>query len=677
MQNAKNEIFDFVFIGLGASNSLILLSLIKKGLLKNKKVAVFESESKTNNDKTFCFWSEPNESIVADLAPIISHRFIAIQVSQSTSQNIEEQPYHYIRSIDLYSHTLQTLTREQIKIFRIAVKEINCENDIYTIYCNNENYKTHYIFDSRPPSQALIDKKQIYLHQSFYGFHIKCEKNVFQKNAFEMMNFNVDQNDYTQFVYVIPFSSNEALVELTRFGKKKIEKPYATDVLNNFIMRNFGKFEIIADESGCIPMTTFINPSNSSEGILHTGASANLIKPSTGYGFKKMHAFAQLVSKTAESNKLENFNKIALDFKKRFKFYDKLLLLILMYWPSKGKLIFTRLFEKRSVLTVFSFLDERSSLLQEIKIFASLPILIFLKALYLHLKRENWLRYFSAFFIVVAYLFLFNWKDQLAEYFIFSVLIIGLLIIGIPHGALDHILSKRNGSSLSLFIFKYSLLIGLYYVFWQFFPSIALVVFMLYSSFHFGESELIETNKKIDSLRAHVKAFLMGLSILLFIIFTHRIESLNIVDNFIKLSGSVYSDLNFAFASWIMVIVSFIYILAQSILSKKGSYLGLMFLLLLGVKVPLILAFGLYFIFQHSSNAWQHLKLGLNMNSIQLYKRSSIYTLGALIIFILIAFYANEIISKHFLIANFFIFIACISFPHFILMHVFYKTKSN
>jgi hypothetical protein len=41
MREANSTTYDFVFIGLGASNSLILLSLIKNGLLKNKQVAIF------------------------------------------------------------------------------------------------------------------------------------------------------------------------------------------------------------------------------------------------------------------------------------------------------------------------------------------------------------------------------------------------------------------------------------------------------------------------------------------------------------------------------------------------------------------------------------------------------------------------------------------------------------
>lgn len=677
MKKFQGIVYDFVFIGLGTSNSLILLSLIQKGLLKNKLVAIFEAGSNSNDDKTFCFWSGQNEPIVADLAPIIANCFNTIKVNQLTLQNIDAQPYHCIRSIDLFNYTLQTLTRELIKIYRIGANHITCEEEIYTIHTNRGNFQANYVFDSRPPSPDKIRKKQINLNQSFYGLHIKCENDVFQKNAFEMMNFSVDQNVGTQFVNMIPFSSNEALLELTRFGGDKIDVNLTLGILDKFISRAFGKYEILAEELGCIPMTTFINPSNSIKGILYTDASASLIKPSTGYGFKNMYAFAQLVTRRIESNKLENFNKIELDSKKRFKFYNKLLLMILLYWPSKGKLIFTSLFKKQSVLTIFSFLDEKPSLRQEFKVCASLPILPFLKAFYIYLKNKNYLRYICAFLIVVTYLVLSKWSHQFAAYFSTAVLITGLLWIGIPHGALDHLLSKNKSTPLFLFIFKYLLIIALYYVFWQYFSLLALLVFILYSSFHFGESELVETDKKVDSLGAKFKAFLMGLSILFFIIFSHTEETLAIVSKFMDISVLGYHNWNSTVIALSGAILTFIYILMQSIMSKRWSYLGVLFLLLLSVKVPLILAFGLYFIFQHSSNAWQHLKLGLNMNSIQLYKKSSFYTLGALIIFLLIAFSGDEIDSMDGMWAKFFIFIACTSFPHFLFMHVFYKAKNR
>ena len=52
--------YDYAFIGMGCANSLILLELDRAGLLAQKRILVYEPEQKKGNDRTFCFWLEPN-----------------------------------------------------------------------------------------------------------------------------------------------------------------------------------------------------------------------------------------------------------------------------------------------------------------------------------------------------------------------------------------------------------------------------------------------------------------------------------------------------------------------------------------------------------------------------------------------------------------------------------------
>ncbi len=675
MMEMQTKVYDFVFIGLGASNSLILISLIKNGLTKNKQIAVFESAPKNTNDKTYCFWATPDDPIVAELGSIISHSFDNIRVKASRVESIKNCPYHYIRSIDLYNAAFDRLHEAHIDIYRSPVEDVITEDQINTLQTSDGNFQAKYIFDSRPPIMDASNTEDIYLLQSFYGLHITCENNVFEENTFEMMNFKVEQDKFTQFLYVIPFSTNEALVELTRFGAEKIDLTYASALLEEFISQEFGQFEKLADEVGCIPMTTFRNPVNESSGILHTGASANLIKPSTGYGFKNMFYFAQQVTKRVSSDNLDDFNKIAIHSKARSRFYDKLLLIILFHWPSFGKKIFTTLFQKVPILTIFSFLEEKTSLREEIKIFSALPVKPFLKALYFHLKMKNLLRYVFASFLVIAYLTLFYAHQQSAQNFNYLFLIAGLLWIGIPHGALDHLLSKNDNTSLPIFIGKYLLIMGLYLVVWQFFPLFSLLAFVAYSSFHFGESEFIQNREQIKTFGSYVKASLLGLSILLFIISTHLEESLAIISSFSMNASIPLSSINLESWSLFLSIASLSYLLFNYFLSRSISYLGMLVLLILGTQVPVSMAFGLYFIVQHSYNAWNHLKQGLNLSSRQLHLKSSLFTFGALLIFLSIAYLVKDTKDLTSLWANFFIFIACISLPHFVMMHLFYRSR--
>jgi Brp/Blh family beta-carotene 15,15'-monooxygenase len=169
----------------------------------------------------------------------------------------------------------------------------------------------------------------------------------------------------------------------------------------------------------------------------------------------------------------------------------------------------------------------------------------------------------------------------------------------------------------------------------------------------------------------------LGFSILSFIIFTHFNEAIEIVSSinglqFAKSFGKEFSDITYVFA-----VLSFVYILSQIQLRRKQSYVALIFILLIGLKLPLIVAFALYFIFQHSYNAWRHLQVGLSMSSVSLYKKALPYTLGALLVFVILLLPGKiKLDSSEGVIGYFFIFLACISLPHFLIMHIFYRNTA-
>ena len=80
-----------------------------------------------------------------------------------------------------------------------------------------------------------------------------------------------------------------------------------------------------------------------------------------------------------------------------------------------------------------------------------------------------------------------------------TVLTFGLLILGIPHGALDHlteILSKKNTINIK-FIFYYLAMMVPILLVWFWLPIIGLICFLIYSAWHFGQTEI--NNWKIES----------------------------------------------------------------------------------------------------------------------------------------------------------------------------------
>ena len=101
--------YDYAFVGLGASNGLILLKLLNKKLLYKKRIAIFEKTGKNQDDKTFCFWAKPNEEIVEFLEPIICRKYDNVITNSGVKEDIKTQPYYLVRSIDFYNLVKQRL----------------------------------------------------------------------------------------------------------------------------------------------------------------------------------------------------------------------------------------------------------------------------------------------------------------------------------------------------------------------------------------------------------------------------------------------------------------------------------------------------------------------------------------------------------------------------------------
>ena len=669
---SQELVYDYVFIGMGASNSLILKKLIETKLINDKKVAVIEAENKNENDKTYCFWASPNDSIVNELKVIISHSYNQIEINKASAQNISAQPYYYIRSIDLYQFTRNLIAQNKITIHQAKCNDISSSNGLNALHTDNGIFYAKNVFDSRTPK---IDKtNHIHLHQSFYGLQVKFEKEVFDSNTFEMMNFDVEQDHFTQFFYVLPFSNKEALIELTRFGAEKINLDYAKDVLSQKIESHFGPYQVVTEETGCIPMTNYVNPASTQAGVLNTGSRANLIKPSTGYGFKNMFYFAEEVATKISKNK---FASIAKPSKNRFKFYDSLLLIILFRWPYLGKEIFSRLFKAQKISTVFSFLDEKTSLLQEIKIFASLPFQPFIKASCIHIFKSISIKKLTMAIALIIYFILTLIGNPFTEIYMYLIIAIGLFLIGIPHGAVDHLL-KKDSKPLIYFIAKYLLIMALNFTLWIYSPKFALALFLLYSSFHFGESELQRLSEKSHSLKASLKGTLVGALILFIVVIGHWQESILLLKNIDGLWPENILNIQVNSFSLYASIASAFICLYLCLSQNKKYFLRLSLLLFIGLFLPLIAAFSLYFICQHSFNAWQDLKTGLSLSSIQLHKKAWPYLLGAIAFFacILVFNSVQEILLKN-IWSNFFIFLSCISLPHVFFMHGFYQSRQK
>jgi len=184
------------------------------------------------------------------------------------------------------------------------------------------------------------------------------------------MDFSVAQDGNTRFMYVLPTTKREALFEYTLFSKNLLKKQDYENAIKNYLQnQNITDFEIVETERGSIPMTAFKFQNQNSDTVMHIGTAGGWTKASTGYTFMTTSKKTkELVSLLKQNKPLSSFKK-----KSKFWFYDLIFLDVLANHNETGSTLFTSMFKKTDVKTIFKFLDEESTFLEDLKIILSVP----------------------------------------------------------------------------------------------------------------------------------------------------------------------------------------------------------------------------------------------------------------------------------------------------------------
>jgi lycopene beta-cyclase len=285
-----------------------------------------------------------------------------------------------IRGIDFYNYSFE-LIRQQENFTTLSgnVENLNSNGPETSIIVNGEKFTAAYIFNSILFEKPILKKNEYYLLQHFKGWVIETELPAFDPAEATLMDFRVDQQQGTTFVYVMPFSETQALIEYTLFSDKLLEPQQYDEGLKKYIhqLLKIDSYKIIEEEFGTIPMTNYQFPVQDGN-IINIGTAGGQTKASSGYTFRfiQKHA-AALVRQLARTGR--PFLRKSRETK-RFHFYDSTLLHILHHNKLSGKKIFSDLFRKNKPQQVLRFLDNESSLKDELKIISSLPTFPFLKA---------------------------------------------------------------------------------------------------------------------------------------------------------------------------------------------------------------------------------------------------------------------------------------------------------
>ena len=368
------ERFDYIICGGGASGLLLSNALLSDKHFNDKKILIIEKDSKTDNDKTFGFWND-KESVLDN---IVFKEWEYAEFRDSNSHNsflLSPYKYKMIKSNEFYLYIGDKISKaSNFTYLNSTVNEIDQLNNI--VKTNDGEFSSSIIFSSIYNEVSF--KKYPLLKQHFIGWTIETKNESFDDNKITFMDFSVDQKDEIRFMYILPFSKNKALIEYTLFSGDIIsDDEYEEEIKTYLKKKNILNYSIVEKEKGMIPMTCYPFFENNTDTYFQIGTAGGWSKPSTGYTIKNSIEKIDIIINSLKQNK--PLSKIR--FKNRFWYYDLLFLDVLIASKGKGSQVFSDLFKNNDPIKIFKFLDEKTSVMEELSIFLSVDIKTFVRSL--------------------------------------------------------------------------------------------------------------------------------------------------------------------------------------------------------------------------------------------------------------------------------------------------------
>lgn len=272
------------------------------------------------------------------------------------------------------------------------------------------------------------------------------------------------------------------------------------------------------------------------------------------------------------------------------------------------------------------------------------------------------------------------WAGSTVEY---GIAVAGILIAGIPHGAMDHVTASfLEGTKFRLFkyLIQYTLSALLYLAVWFLFPGVALLLFLLLTAWHFGETDLVcFTNKKISP----IIIFGYGFCLLMWLLMKDADTTLQWIQ---LISGKEeYVDAVITALSsvphllWLVLSAVMIFITVINDQTKWLPAFVFFCFLFVSVYTSLILGFIIYFTGWHSLQALQHIRLSVFKHSglVKLVLNALPATLGSVVLLFVIITYGKEEWVQSSSLPSLFILLSVLTLPHMAEMHRLYTVKGS
>lgn len=379
--------YDFIVTGAGAAGRSFVYQLLQQPAWQNTRILLLDRERKNSDDRTWSFW----EDIPGPFEDIVHHQWHQWWFYQGDyERRISMAPFSYkmVRSSDYYRFTDAFFAQfPNVDYQQAEVQDWQQRDGHMLVKTNNGEYTAPWCINSIWRGQ--IDKAKVnYLDQHFRGWFIETKTPVFDIDVAIPMDFRTPQKGEFRFLYVLPDSPTTALVEVAIFSNTHQTAEGYDNIIRNYLAEHWPQtqgYTIRETEQGNIPMTNYQFATHTGR-VVHVGTAGGDTRASSGYTFPYIHRrIGRLIEQLNTTGSPVTRDTWAIQ---RHRYYDQLMLHVLQHSSYSGDKLFKELFAKNNPQALFRFLNSESSILEELRIMASAPTGVFLRALGKELVRR-------------------------------------------------------------------------------------------------------------------------------------------------------------------------------------------------------------------------------------------------------------------------------------------------
>ena len=305
-------------------------------------------------DHLWGFWDGPNLTAASGLARKRWQSWSIVTGRGKVVLRSQERPYTALHRLDWTAHCRAAASRAGVA----------------TLDGDEAATAADLVFDSRPP--PVPDGMML---QHFLGVEVRSRRAVFDSDTAILMDFRVDQSRGMHFIYLLPFSATEALVESTLFTPSVCPESYYRGEITAYLETHFGldEFETLRTERGVIPLGILPPRDPSIRGI---GGNCGAIRPSSGYAFPFIQKqIDRAIAAACEGRELG----FAVPHCRVDLWMDAVLLTVLRHWPERAPELFLRMGRVLDGDEFARFLSSEANWPLRLKVIMAMPKALFLR----------------------------------------------------------------------------------------------------------------------------------------------------------------------------------------------------------------------------------------------------------------------------------------------------------